>query len=26
LSDALPLRWQDITPIGPDLRLRASLR
>jgi diaminohydroxyphosphoribosylaminopyrimidine deaminase/5-amino-6-(5-phosphoribosylamino)uracil reductase len=26
LTDALPLRWQDITPIGPDLRLRASLR
>ena len=26
LSDALPLNWQDITPIGPDLRLRARLR
>ena len=26
LSDALPLVWQDITPIGVDLRLRARLR
>ena len=26
LADALSLTWQDITPIGPDLRLRASLR
>ena len=26
LADALPLTWQDITPMGPDLRLRASLR
>jgi diaminohydroxyphosphoribosylaminopyrimidine deaminase/5-amino-6-(5-phosphoribosylamino)uracil reductase len=26
LGDALPLKWLDITPIGPDLRLRASLR
>ena len=26
LGDALPLKWLDITPIGPDVRLRASLR
>ncbi len=26
LSQALALTWQDITPIGPDLRLRARLR
>jgi diaminohydroxyphosphoribosylaminopyrimidine deaminase/5-amino-6-(5-phosphoribosylamino)uracil reductase len=25
LGDALRLTWQDITPIGPDVRLRASL-
>jgi diaminohydroxyphosphoribosylaminopyrimidine deaminase/5-amino-6-(5-phosphoribosylamino)uracil reductase len=26
LDDALHLTWQDVTPIGPDLRLRARLR
>mgnify|MGYP000193257326 CR=1 FL=1 len=26
LSQALALTWQDVTPIGPDLRLRARLR
>mgnify|MGYP006286919133 CR=1 FL=1 len=26
LSEALHLTWQDVTPIGPDVRLRARLR
>ena len=26
LSEALQLTWQDVTPIGPDVRLRARLR